>query len=188
MESIVDMVEHQVIASVRSDEEMAEALTSKVNVIFLLSGSIVNLQERILLGRRAGKRMFVHLDFIEGIAPDRSGIRYVAQEIQPEGILSTRNHVVGLAKENGLTAIQRVFLIDSTAIRNGLRAIHTSGADAVEIMPGVMPKVIRELTELTELPIIAGGLVRTQEDVYEALRAGALAVSVGNPELWRMDL
>ncbi|GIP41064.1 glycerol uptake operon antiterminator regulatory protein [Paenibacillus sp. J31TS4] len=188
MESIVDMVEHQVIASVRSDEELADALSSSVNVIFLLNGSILNLQERILLGKRSGKRMFVHLDFTEGIAPDKSGIRFMANDIRPDGILSTRNHVVGLAKEYGLMAIQRLFLIDSTAIRNGLRAIHTSGADAVEIMPGVMPKVIRELTDLTDLPIIAGGLVRTREDVLEALRAGALAVSVGTPELWRMDL
>ncbi|MFD0868618.1 Glycerol-3-phosphate responsive antiterminator [Chlamydia abortus] len=188
MERIVDMVEHQVIAAVRSEEELAEALGSRVNVIFLLMGSIGNLQELVTKVRDSGRRVFVHLDFIEGIASDRSGVQYIANHIHPDGILSTRNHLIGMAKENGMKAIQRLFLIDSTAIRNGMKAIRSSGADAVEIMPGLMPKVIRELTEMTELPIIAGGLIREEEEVHEALKAGALAVSVGEPDLWQMKL
>ncbi|GIP34756.1 glycerol-3-phosphate responsive antiterminator [Paenibacillus sp. J2TS4] len=188
MERIVDMVEHQVIAAVRSEEELDTALGSEVNVIFLMMGTIENLRELVGKVKNNGKHAFVHFDFIEGIASDRSGVQYMANQIKPDGILSTRNHLIGVAKENGMKAIQRLFLIDSTAIRNGMKAIRSSGADAVEIMPGIMPKVIRELTGMTDLPIIAGGLIREEEEVLEALKAGALAVSVGEPDLWRMKL
>lgn len=188
MQRMVDIVEHQVIASVRTADELEKAVESRVNVIFLMTGTIGNLQGLLKLVKAKSKKVFIHLDFIEGIASDRSGVNYIAGELRPDGILTTRNHLIGMAKESGLMAIQRLFLIDSTAIRNGLKAVNTSSADAVEIMPGVMPKVIHDLTEKTALPIIAGGLIRTEEEVMEALQAGALAVSVGSEHLWHMKL
>lgn len=188
MDRMVDMVEHQVIASVRREDELDKVLASQVNVVFLMTGTIGNLKSLVNLIKSSGRKVFIHLDFIEGIASDRSGVHYIATELRPDGILTTRSHLIGMAKENGLMAVQRLFLIDSTAIRNGLKAVNSSGADAVEIMPGVMPKVIHELTEKTSLPIIAGGLIRTEEEVMEALEAGALAVSVGSEALWQMQL
>ncbi|WP_010272732.1 glycerol-3-phosphate responsive antiterminator [Paenibacillus senegalensis] len=188
LNKMVDMVEHQVIAAVRHEEELGKVAASRVNVVFLMTGTIGNLHLLVNQIKDSGRRVFIHMDFIEGIASDRSGVHYIATELKPDGILTTRSHLIGMAKENGLMAIQRLFLIDSTAIRNGLKAVNSSGADAVEIMPGVMPKVIHELTEKTDLPIIAGGLIRSEEEVMEALEAGALAVSVGSETLWQMQL
>ncbi len=186
--NIVDMVGHQVIAAVRSEDAMKEAAESSVDIIFLLTGNVFNLQSLVERGANAGKSVFVHLDFIEGIATDKSGVQYIARHVRPTGVISTRSHLISLSKEAGLMAVQRLFLIDSTAIKNGMKAVHSSGADAVEIMPGLMPRVIQEITELTPLPIIAGGLVRTEDEVMDALRAGALAVSVGSPDLWRLEM
>lgn len=185
MQRIVDLVEHQVIAAVRSEEHMQEALKSKANVIFLLFGNIFNLKPMLDKAAEAGKLVFVHLEFLEGIAADKTGIKYISRHLKPAGIISTRSHVIGMARDNGLLAIQRLFLIDSTAIKNGIKTIHASGADAVEVMPGIIPHMISQLTELTDLPIVAGGLVRTPEEIDAALDAGALAVSVGDPRLWR---
>jgi glycerol uptake operon antiterminator len=187
MKPIVDMVEHQIIAAVRTPEQLAKAVNSKVNIIFLLFGNVFSLKDLVHQAASANKRIFLHLDFIEGIASDKCGVQYIAQKMRPTGVISTRSHLIQWAKENHLSAIQRLFLIDSTAIEKGLKTIHASGADAVEIMPGLMPKVIAELTEMTPLPIIAGGLVRTESEAMDALRAGALAVSVGNSELWDVD-
>lgn len=41
-------------------------------------------------------------------------------------------------------AIQRIFLIDRNAVVKGIRVVEQSAPDAVEIMPGVMPRVIRK--------------------------------------------
>ncbi len=186
--SIVDLVEHQVIAAVRTDEQYEVSLEAKPNMLFLLGGSILDIAGKVDRAKRAGKTVFLHMDFMEGIAADRAGVSYVAREVQPDGVISTRSQVIGLSREAGLHAVQRLFLIDSTALRSGLKAIHSSGADAVEVMPGIMPAIISELADLTPLPIIAGGLVRTRSEVLAALEAGALAVSVGAADLWNADL
>ena len=36
----------------------------------------------------------------------------------------------------------------------------------------------------TDIPVIAGGLIETKEEIYKALSAGAAAVSTGARELW----
>jgi glycerol uptake operon antiterminator len=46
--------------------------------------------------------------------------------------------------------------------------------------------VIQEITEKTTTPLIAGGLIRSKQDVYQALQAGALAVSTSCQAVWNM--
>jgi glycerol uptake operon antiterminator len=184
MYPIVDMVESQLIAAVQSEADLDGALRSESNIIFLLTGSILNVKELIDRIKLVNKHVFLHMDFIEGIAPDKSGVSYVSQELKPTGILSTRSNLIRVAKEMNLMAIQRIFLIDRNAVSKGVKVTNQSQPDAVEIMPGVMPRVIREMTNLTPLPIIAGGLIDTHQEISEALAAGALAVSVGSKDLW----
>ncbi|USG67635.1 glycerol-3-phosphate responsive antiterminator [Brevibacillus ruminantium] len=184
MYPIVDLVENETIAAVQSESDLEAALESPVNMIFLLTGSIFNIKELVDRTKAANKQVFLHMEFIEGIAPDKSGVGYVAKNIAPTGIISTRSNLIRVAKEMDLMAIQRIFLIDRNAVTKGIRVVEQSLPDAVEIMPGVMPRVIQEMTELTPLPIIAGGLIGTRQEINEALAAGALAVSVGTKELW----
>ncbi len=66
--------------------------------------------------------------------------------------------------------------------------IAASRPDAIEVLPGVIPKVIEDLTERSDLPIIAGGLISDKEEVMRALEAGSLAVSGGNTELWDLEI
>ncbi|UUZ85302.1 glycerol-3-phosphate responsive antiterminator [Paenibacillus sp. P26] len=184
MHPIVDLVDHQTIAAVQKVEDLDRALQSPANIIFLLVGSIFNIKELVDRIKAERKEVFIHMEFIEGIAADRSGVAYVAQNIRPTGIISTKSNLIRGAKEAGLMAIQRIFLIDRSAVVRGIKAAEQSQPDAIEVMPGIMPRVIREMTDMTMLPIIAGGLVGNQKEIDEALGAGALAVSAGTPELW----
>jgi glycerol uptake operon antiterminator len=81
-----------------------------------------------------------------------------------------------------MITIQRFFLLDSITLENVIR--QSSGADAVEILPATMPKVIRHLSQQIHLPLIAGGLITDKEDIYTALNAGAVAVSATSSSLW----
>jgi glycerol uptake operon antiterminator len=184
MYPIVDMVEHQTIAALQKEEDLEQVLASPVNIVFLLTGSIFNIKELVSRVKESGKYVFIHMEFIEGIAADRSGVAYVAKHVQPTGIISTKSNLIRVAKEQGLMAIQRIFLIDRSAVARGIKAVEQSQPDAIEVMPGIMPRIIREMTNMTPLPIIAGGLVGNQEEIDEALRAGALAVSAGTSVLW----
>ncbi|MCS7464819.1 glycerol-3-phosphate responsive antiterminator [Paenibacillus doosanensis] len=184
MYPIVDLVEHQTIAAVQREEDLELALKSEANIIFLLTGSIFNMKELVDRIKEAGKHVFPHMEFIDGIAPDKSGVAYMAQNIKPTGIISTKSNLIRVAKDHKLMAIQRIFLIDRSAVTRGIKAVEQSQPDAIEVMPGIMPRIVREMTNMTPLPIIAGGLVGNQEEIDEALRAGALAVSAGKSDLW----
>jgi glycerol uptake operon antiterminator len=184
MYPIVDLVEHQTIAAVQKEEDLEAALQSKVNVIFLLTGSLLNVHDFVNRVKAVKKHIFLHMEFIEGIAPDQGGVAYVAKNIQPTGIISTRSNVIRLAKEMNLMSIQRIFLIDRNAITKGINMVSQTLPDAIEIMPGIMPRIIREIANLTPLPIIAGGLFSSTQEMNEALEAGALAASVSSTKLW----
>jgi len=181
---IVDLVEHQTIAAVQKLDDLDLALDSNANVIFLLVGSIFNVADLVSQIKAKKKYVFLHMDFIEGIAADRTGVAYVAQEVRPTGIITTKSNLIRIAKEAGLMAIQRMFLIDRGAVQRGIKSVEQIQPDAIEVMPGIMPRIIREMADMTPLPIIAGGLVGYQEEIDEALEAGALAVSVGSSHLW----
>ena len=56
--------------------------------------------------------------------------------------------------------------------------------DMIEVMPGTVTKVITSLKTKTEIPIIAGGLIETRQEIDEAMNSGAAGVSTGKKELW----
>lgn len=88
------------------------------------------------------------------------------------------------AKALGLLTIQRFFLFDSLSFENVLR--QSSNADAVDLLPGTMPRVLERLKPQIRQPIIASGLLADKQDVVAALSAGAQAVSTTKPELWEI--
>ncbi len=57
--------------------------------------------------------------------------------------------------------------------------------DYIEVLPGALTDVIAEVKERTGVPILAGGFIRTVEDVERALNAGATAITTSKRELWK---
>ena len=55
----------------------------------------------------------------------------------------------------------------------------------IEIMPGIAYKAIKSLRSTLSLPIIAGGLIDTVEEIENATSSGAAAISTGKMELWK---
>ncbi|WP_040949515.1 glycerol-3-phosphate responsive antiterminator [Gorillibacterium massiliense] len=174
----------RVIPSVLKAEDIKTACKSGLPVIFLLSGDLFTIGDYVTEMIRAGKMVFIHIDFIAGFGNDSIIVKYVAERIKPTGIISTKGHLIKQAKKCGLTAIQRMFLIDSAALEHGLSTIRQNQPDAIEVMPGLIPRVIRELHQELDIPIIAGGLVKYPEEIELALNAGAMAVSTGDKSLW----
>ena len=53
----------------------------------------------------------------------------------------------------------------------------------MELMPGIIDKAITRFCR-GNIPVIAGGLIETKQEVTNALGHGAAAVSSGKNELW----
>lgn len=76
--------------------------------------------------------------------------------------------------------------MDSLSLASGINSIKSIRPDAVEVLPGIMPKIIEEIREETRIPIIAGGLIRDKADVIHSLNAGAVGISSSNKAVWYM--
>lgn len=171
-----------VIAAIRGQEMLLKACQSQAGIIFDLEPNIETVSDSVELCRKYEKKLFLHMDLAEGIGKDRFGLKYVKNK-GVYGILSTRANMIKCAKELGLKTVQRVFILDSQSIETAESVLKTS-PDMVEIMPGIIPVAISELKNKIDIPIIAGGLIRTKEDIDMIARAGAIAVSTSDPGLW----
>lgn len=174
----------KIIAAARSNNELLNAVKSKIDIIFMLAPNIEEIEKQSEVVHKAGKKIFIHLDLAEGIGKDEYGIRYV-KKVGVDGIISTRTNIIKMAKKEGLLTVQRFFIVDSQSVETTLESAKSSKADMIEIMPGVVPKVIEKLkSELTAL-VVAGGLIETMEEVEDAINAGATAISTGKQEFWK---
>jgi len=176
---------HPVIAAARDERAFRQALAAPVRVIFLLATSIERLQPLADEARGTGKLLFVHMDFVAGLAKDEAGLEFLVEMAHPTGVITTRSHLVTQAQRLGLIPVQRIFLVDTLSLQTGLDSAHASKAEVVEVMPGVIPKAVTDAKiHLPQTLIIAGGLVRSARQVAKALAAGAAAVSTSSEALW----
>lgn len=174
-----------VIAAVRSDEELDAALSADIHTIFFLSPDIMELSYAAQKVHNAGKRLFIHIDLTDGLGKDKSGVEF-AKNAGVDGIISTRANLIKFAREQGMATVQRFFIVDSHSIDTTVETLKASKADMVEVMPGIAPKIIEKLKLRISVPIIAGGLIETEEEVNTALHCGAYAVSTGSCCLWNL--
>lgn len=184
---IIDCLEkNPIVAALHNNDFLDEAIASPAKAIFLLSGNIIQLVDVVSNLKSSGKKVFVHIDLIDGLGRDFASVDYIKQRIKPHGILSTRSNLLRHGKEIGLVTVQRLFLLDSRALNSGVDIIKSYHPDFVEVLPGIIPRGIEELKKRVHQPIIAGGMITIKEDVIQALKAGALAVSTSKNELWHM--
>ena len=185
---IRELTMRPVIAAVRGEKEAEQAAESPVAAVFLLGGSILTLPDTVDRLRQAGKLVFMHMDLCEGLGRDAAAVQWCARNLRLNGVISTRSQLLRAASEQGLTTIQRMFLVDSASLHNGMKLMKSCPPDKVELMPGLVTKAISEMSETLRIPVIAGGMVTEDEEVAMALKAGALAVSTSSRRLWRMGV
>lgn len=174
---------NRVVAAVKNEDDLVKILTSPCQVVFVLYGNIVNIPNIVSRIKDSGKIVLVHVDLIDGLASRDVAVDYIAKNTCADGVISTRPNIIKCAKVYGLLTIQRFFVLDSIAFNNISNQI-SNAADAIEILPGVIPKIIKRLVKSVDKPIIAGGLISDKEDAVNALNAGAFAISSSKVINW----
>lgn len=92
----------------------------------------------------AGKVAMVHVDLISGLSPKEVSVEYLKEHTEADGIISTKPSLIKKAKELGMYTILRYFLLDSMAFENIRQQQHIVRPDFIEVLPGVMPRVIKK--------------------------------------------
>ena len=157
--------QYPVAAAMKSNEDMQVALESDALLLFLLKGDAFQLAPFVLEAHQRGKGVVVHVDLVSGIGKDRAGIQYLHQ-IGIDAIITSRSQLVSAGRAEGLTTIQRLLLVDDSALDTGVRTIARAAPDIVEILPGIIfPEVASTLQRLLPGPFIAGGFIRSTAEV-----------------------
>ncbi len=175
-----------VIAGIRAPEAAEVAVNKGMQVFFILGGTLLDLDAMVrMIKREESNLAFVHIDLIPGIGKDSAGVRYLANTLPIDGVVTTRTHLIRAAKDAGLLAILRLFALDSEAVKTGFSMLHSAAPDAVEILPAlVLPHLGLGLPVAEMPPIIAGGLVETVTDLEAILNSPVVAVSTSKADLW----
>ncbi len=173
-----------VAAAIKSNEDIQIALDSDAFMLFILKGDGFQLAPFVAQARDHGKRLVVHVDLVGGVGKDRAGIQYL-HDIGVDAIITSRSQLVAAGKAEGLITIQRLLLLDDSALETGVRTIARAAPDIVEVLPGIIfPEMAPTLLQLLPGPFIAGGFIRTAADVTRIQTAGALLSSSSTYELW----
>lgn len=176
-----------VIPAIKSSADLHAAAALGCGLVVVVRGDIFEVTEMAETSRANRIQMFLHVDLTEGIGKDKAGLRFLHEQTGIAGIVSTRTHLIREAQTLGMRAILRFFVLDSMAYETGVNMVRTAHPDAIELLPGIaLPRVAEEVRRDIEQPVIAAGLIRTDQDVRDALANGALAVSTTQQELWRL--
>ena len=158
-----------IIAAVKSEEQLTRAIASDCNIIFFLFGNICNISSLVQRVADAGKHSLVHADLVNGLAAKEIAADFIRSYTCADGIISTKPQLLRHAREVGLVTVLRVFVLDSMALDNIDKLRTACNPDLIELVPGIVPKVIQQVKSLYRTPIIAGGLIRDKEDTVSAL-------------------
>ena len=172
-----------VIAAVKDEEGMQKCLKSEIPVVFVLYGDICNIGDIVARLKKAGKIVIIHLDLITGLSSKEIAVNFLKSITHADGIISTKPGIIRKAREEGMFTIMRFFVIDSIAFENIEKQTENVRPDMIEVLPGVMPKVIRKICRQSKVPVIAGGLITDKEDIMGALGAGAISISTTNQKV-----
>lgn len=174
-----------IIASVISPETFEAALSAPTRTLYLLIGNPMTVPHYLKRISEQGKFGIVNLDFLEGLARDRSAVEFLAA-YGAAGIVSTRVETLKAAKGLGLKTVQRCFAIDHAAVSVTQKSLTMFHPDAVEVLPAmVAPRVGPQFREVHPgLTIVAGGLIESVKEIEDILASGVNAISTSNSRLW----
>ncbi|MBM7605908.1 glycerol uptake operon antiterminator [Metabacillus crassostreae] len=174
----------KIVPAFSSMKQYERFLESEYETGVFLETHISQLNSIHKLAEQHQKKIIYHVDLIHGLKNDDYATEYVCQEYKPYGLISTKSTVIMKAKQKGVVAIQRMFLIDSHALERSYRLVDKTKPDYIEVLPGAMPWMIEEVKKRTKTKILAGGLIRSVAEVEAALEAGADGITTSNKELW----
>ena len=165
-------------------------LIAAASLLMIGGGELAELPElleRLSKPPFAATPVLLHIDLVNGLTNDESGLRYVATLDRVDGIVTTRHHLAPLAKKLDLMCVVRLFLQDGRAVERGLGVVEKSRPDAVELLPGVAFLQVAERFAKLPVPCIAGGLIRTEKSARDIIAAGCKSVSTTNTALWELN-
>jgi Glycerol-3-phosphate responsive antiterminator (mRNA-binding) len=175
-----------IVPAVNNMKDFEKSLEGPYDTIVILDSHIAHVGNMVRMAKSNQKHVFLHADLIHGLKNDLYAAEFICQNIRPDGLISTHSDMLNIAKKRGLATVLRFFLLDSRSIETSYHQLAQVKPDMVEVLPGLIDDMIREIGDRTGIPVVAGGLIRTEQEIRNAFAAGAVAVSTSDRKLWNV--
>lgn len=175
----------KVLPAIRKIEDIEKMMASNYEYIVILDLHVSRLKPIFQLAKVHNKKLIIHMDLVHGLKSDEYSTEFICQEYKPFAVISTKGNVIQKARQKGIKSIQRMFLLDTSSIEKSVALMERVQPDFIEVLPGIMPKLIRDIRKRTDREIFAGGLIDSIEEVEQAYAAGAITITTSNKTLWK---
>ncbi|MFT0846348.1 glycerol-3-phosphate responsive antiterminator [Actinomycetaceae bacterium L2_0104] len=186
---IIHRGDRAIIPSVQSLANLDAALESPGPAILLTDIHIGNVGPLSQRCQKAGHKVLVRPDLIEGLKSDRRGITLLKQEFNVDGVFTGSAATARQARQVGLDVYWRFFLLDRKALQSAANQMGTLPWDGYELAPGPMALMCADtlMASAGHKPLIAGGFVSTPEMAGALFKAGFSAINTSDSSLWKLD-
>lgn len=178
------LLKNPVIPAIKDEKTYKAAVDSPNKIVFIILSNLMEIENMVKVLKEKNKKVYIHIDMIEGLSSSNYVVDYVVTRINPDGIITTKQNIALYALKHKLKVIRRFFILDSFSLEKTFQAATEMKYTAIEILPGLMPKIIKKLSKKITCPIIVGGLIEDKDDIINAINAGALSISTTNIEMW----
>lgn len=165
-------MQQHILPAIRTMKDLEKLINTDYKECVLLDTHIGHLKSIMELLDKNNLETYIHIDLIKGMSHDEFACEYIIQNYKPKGIVSTKTKVIKKAKALNTTSILRVFVIDSHALTRSIELINRVEPDFVEVLPGIASKAIKVIGDETNAKVIAGGLIKEQDEVKQAINSG----------------
>lgn len=177
-------MQQHILPAIRTMKDLEKLINTDYKECVLLDTHIGHLKSIMELLDKNNLETYIHIDLIKGMSHDEFACEYIIQNYRPKGIVSTKTKVIKKAKALNTTSILRVFVIDSHALTRSIELINRIEPDFVEVLPGIASKAIKAIGNETNAKVIAGGLIKEQDEVKQAINSGAKYITSSDRSLW----
>ncbi len=174
----------QVLPAISDYKSLEKFLGRDLEYCVLMNFPLIQLHRVCKLLREHDKKCLVHVDLIKGIASNEYGAEFLIDGYKVDGLISTHPAVIEVAKKKKVTAILRVFVLDSQSLRRSLEIAGKCQPDYMEILPGFSSEVADMIREKVDIPLIGGGLIQSPEMIRRCMDKGLVAVTASDEILW----
>lgn len=170
-------------AAVVNPTYLEDALASEAAIVFILRGDGLELRSSIARIHAAGKLAAIHLDLVDGLSADIHGVSWLARS-GADAIITSHGRLVPAIRREGCLAIHRILLSRRGHLDSAMKAAAKAAPDIIEVLPGILLPSITQLIPRFGIPVLAGGFIRSADDVRAVMAAGARGVTTSQVELW----
>ncbi|HEY8171373.1 MAG TPA: glycerol-3-phosphate responsive antiterminator [Candidatus Limnocylindria bacterium] len=174
-------------AAVVSPPVLEQALASEAPIVFILRGDGLELRTAISRIQAAGKLAAVHLDLVDGLSADTHGVAWLARS-GADAIITSHGRLVPAIRREGCLAIHRILVSRRGHLDSAMKAAASAAPDVLEVLPGIVLPSITQLVPRFGIPMLAGGFIRSADDVRAVMAAGARGVTTSEVDLWGTSL